>query len=102
MYNGWKNYETWVTMLWLDNDQGTYNIVREMAESARAEAITCHQVKQEIWTVGEAEKFILADAIADFTEDFVYIEECGLRADLLNNTFHDIDFVGIAKSILSE
>jgi hypothetical protein len=24
-YNGWSNYETWVTKLWIDNEQKTYN-----------------------------------------------------------------------------
>ena len=27
-YNGWKNYETWNVILWLDNDEGLYNIVK--------------------------------------------------------------------------
>ena len=22
-YNGWTNYETWVTKLWMDNDEGS-------------------------------------------------------------------------------
>lgn len=26
-YNGWTNYPTWVTQLWLENDQSTYNAV---------------------------------------------------------------------------
>ena len=30
-YNGWSNRETWATKLWLDNDRGLYEQVREMA-----------------------------------------------------------------------
>ena len=29
-YNGWKNYETWNVVLWLGNDEGLYNLAREM------------------------------------------------------------------------
>ena len=33
-YNGWSNYPTWNVKLWLDNDQGLYNAVQDMARRA--------------------------------------------------------------------
>ncbi len=28
-YNGWENYETWNVALWLQNDEGLYNLAQE-------------------------------------------------------------------------
>lgn len=34
-YNGWENYETWATKLWLDNSADIYDMVREWANKSR-------------------------------------------------------------------
>jgi len=31
-YNGWENYETWNVALWIQNDEGLYNIAREAGD----------------------------------------------------------------------
>ena len=30
-HQGWTNYETWAAALWIDNERGTYDLVRERA-----------------------------------------------------------------------
>ena len=34
-YNGWSNYETWNFKLWLDNDEDTYNRIKDLLRIAR-------------------------------------------------------------------
>ena len=31
-YNGWSNYETWAAKLWMDNEEGAYNLYRDKAQ----------------------------------------------------------------------
>lgn len=31
-YNGWENYETWNVALWINNDEGLYNLAMEAGD----------------------------------------------------------------------
>jgi hypothetical protein len=31
-YNGWTNYETWNVALWIQNDEGLYDLAREFSD----------------------------------------------------------------------
>lgn len=74
-YNGWTNYATWGVALVLDNDEGTYTIVRERVAEIVAAAADHHNVP-EIWTAEKAALFDVADFVKDFTEEL-----CGLGGE---------------------
>ena len=31
-YNGWENYETWNVALWINNDEGLYDLAQECGD----------------------------------------------------------------------
>jgi hypothetical protein len=45
-YQGWKNYETWIVALWLDNDEGMYRTVIELAKSSKGAGDLGEKIKQ--------------------------------------------------------
>lgn len=63
-HEGRYNYETRAVELWLDNDEGLYNLVRrEWLQQAK------DTPKNENWTREETTLFTLADIIKDFVEE---------------------------------
>lgn len=47
-YNGWCNRETWACNLWLSNDQGMYNAVRERIAESDDAAAAVQEFTEEI------------------------------------------------------
>jgi hypothetical protein len=81
-YNGWTNYETWLVSLWLDNEEGSYNAVRDMArenDNARD----------------------LADALKSMHEEAMP-ETTGVFADLLNAAMSEVNWREIAEHYLGD
>ncbi len=103
-HNGWSNYETWVTKLWMDNDQGSYDYMRELVIIAKGEAKACSQVREKIWTVEIAERYLLAEMVKDEIVEMTNIERttAGLLDDLLNSAISRVDCNEIAENLLSE
>lgn len=96
-YNGWKNYETWVVSLWLDNDPGTSDYWRETAREILADAEpTAHLTRNE------NARIALAERIKDELEDEVPCPDAGLYADLLHAAMGEVEWNEIAESYLDE
>jgi len=62
-YNGWTNYETWVTALWLDNDQASYAYWRAVACECRRDAGRTNQAVTGLWPEEQAARYLLADQL---------------------------------------
>ena len=88
-YNGWYNWETWCVNLWMDNDQGSHEMWREVArESIEADEGTN-------W-------FYFEDRLKDYLD---YLQEdlrngifpdCGLVHDLLGGAISEVNTREIA------
>lgn len=102
-YNGWTNYETWVTALWLGNEQYSYDTWRQAARSAAED--NHHRPGM---TVAEAATIIVADQLKDHHEDAMhsFLEEanmtCSLWTDLLRSALSEVNWYEIAEHIIYE
>lgn len=96
-YNGWTNYETWVTKLWLDNSEADQEIQRELAKQAIATP------KADVWTREETNKYTLADLLKDHIEDTNPLRgDANLYSDLMSAALQEIDWAEIAEAILED
>ena len=93
-YNGWYNYETWMVNLWMDNDQGSHEMWREIAR----ESIDADD-KIANW-------FYFDDRLKEYLEylhdDVVHGEHSGLVHDLLGAAISEVNTREIARHWVSE
>jgi len=101
-YNGWTNYETWVTALWLDNDHETQCYWREATRECRIFSPSDDQVKKGYWTIEEAARFWLAGRLKDEVTERSPIYEASLYADLLGAALQEVNWLEIADHYLAE
>lgn len=78
-YNGYKNYETFIISLWLDNDRGEYERFKELSK--------------------ELEVYELAKEIKEYIEEYNPIAgQCSAYSDLLQGAIDTADFYEIAET----
>lgn len=108
-YNGWTNYETWNVALWLDNEQGTYEM---FTERARERFNDVYDSLPDEMTVGDKITQARDGAVSDLADDiesFVTDPEelgCpmpanGIYSDLLTHALGMVYWREIAEHYLS-
>lgn len=98
-YNGWKNYETWVVKLWIDNDgyAGGADTVQE-----EAERLADKHSDDRTEAVRQLAKFIEEAIDADIDNSDEKALTTGLWADLLGRSLGMVDWDEIAEAYLEE
>lgn len=89
---GWNNYETWATALWINTDKDRNYYCSKLAQ----------QVKEEHEDKDEREN-CLASSLKDWIEEQNPIaENASLFTDLLNSALSEVDWNEIAENYLAE
>ena len=92
-HNGWRNYSTWVTAMYLDgNYEGGENTYLDVLDLARQ----IHEVQD-----AEDEQRVMADVLRDYVIDQV-MPDGGLAGDLMNAALSDVDWDRLAEHKLDE
>ena len=73
-YNGWKNYETWNVALWIQNDEGLYNLAKEYRRQG-------YEALAEMWR----EELNFRE-----TPDRVALNDSGLDIDELDDMLREL------------
>ena len=81
-YNGWKNYETWLTNLWHGDSLNDYYL--------------------EMFREGNLTNPVEADDVKDYIESLIFddvLPESGFIADLVNGAMSEVDWREIASHV---
>lgn len=95
-YNGWTNYETWCVNLWLTNDQGSEEMLREWAQEAMQEAIDSEESDPRDAAVSR-----LAEQLESWHDEQTPSVE-GVFGDLLRASLQAVDWQEIATNHLQD
>lgn len=102
-YQGWRNYETWVVKLHLDNEEPLYRFWQDSTKEAKQDAPDCEQVKSGVWTVEQAARYNLADQLKDsFEREAEGVESEGVFGDLITAALGRVDWNAIAEALLED
>ena len=82
-YNGYTNYETWLVGLWLDNDQGNSELLREISQ-------------------GPGNLYGKSKELQEWVEDMNPITDASLWMDLLNGALSEVNWRELIETRMEE
>lgn len=85
-YNGWTNYETWLVNLWLSNDSGSEEMLRETVGGCRTK-----------YDAGRAIR-----AMVDEMADEWMPDQASMFADMIGAALKEVDWQKIASHYMPE
>ena len=94
-YNGWTNYETWVTKLWIDNSQSEQEYWLEEAKAAEFDIFRLADKLKESYESTADEYVFDASREGLISEGSVY-------SDLMRSALSRVNWDEIAKAICEE
>lgn len=97
-YNGFANYETWCSILWIKTDEQAAN-----HWLARARELRDNPPPNAAWTVAERARFSLADEIkACFEDGNPLMDANSVYSDLLSTALGRVNWPEIADHLLKD
>jgi hypothetical protein len=96
-YQGWKNYETWIVNLWMDDTSESHKSWRATAHIVWSRA----HLDEPVLTRSEAVRFALADQIKDEFEDgHPLCDEASHYSTMLSAAISNVDWDELANDWL--
>lgn len=85
-YNGWSNYPTWVTHLWLTNEPNLYEAARRVVANAKSRR------DKEF----NLENFVEEEVLGE------HLSQAGLASDLLGWAIHIVNWRELVEALEEE
>ena len=96
-YNGWTNWETWNTNLWMTNEEGWYHEARDIVARYVIEA------DEEDATPRSVDAYAASKALEDWWDETAGPENrSGPVADAWNATLSEVNWEEIAEGLAEE
>lgn len=95
-YNGWTNYETGVTALWLDKEHDTYTFWNDRAGELYGKVVEEQGNETSIDNIINQVNILLGRELRESIEDNTPTTT-GVYADLLNASISEINWYEIAE-----